>query len=588
MSGRIGAVTSGPHAAPRVDPWVRLLRHEYVLACAGGVALAVVMTWIAPPVALWLLTAGERWDGVANPVTTIAGDLGDPTLQAWQVAWTGHALLADPGNLWHTNAFFPERYALAFSDSLLGYAPAGLVGSGPAAAVLRYNVLFVLAFALAFVGLYALVRQLGAARVAAVVAAAAFAYAPWRYGHTGHLNVLSTGGIPLALAMLARGHGWSLRRGYRPELVRPGWAVAGWLVVAWQVSLGFGLGLPFGYVLGVGVLVLLVRRAVAGGAPVPAALWRADALGAAAALAVVAALVYPYTQVRAAFPDSVRSWEYVGVFSTPLRGLLVAPAESLVWRSWHGPARDALGSAVNEKALLCGYVLIGLAAVGLFRSVWPARARALLGVGVLVSALLALGTEGPLYRVLYDLAPGFDGIRTPGRLVLWTSLLLAVLAAGAVTALQERLAGERRPVAVLLLAPLTAAVLVEGLPLLGHPVVPPAPPALASAPAPLMVLPTDVLVDNRIQLWGTDTFPAMVNGGSGQFPPRQAELREAMRTFPDAAAVEALRRIGVRSVVVLREEVAGTDYAGALTGPTAGLGITRREVGRDVVYDLAG
>jgi hypothetical protein len=70
------------------------------------------------------------------------------------------------GNLWHTNAFHPERFTLAYSDSLLGYAPAGVIGSGPTAAVARYNVLLVLAFALASIGGYALVRQLGGSRVA--------------------------------------------------------------------------------------------------------------------------------------------------------------------------------------------------------------------------------------------------------------------------------------------------------------------------------------------------------------------------------------------------------------------------------------
>ena len=39
------------------------------------------------------------------------------------MAWDGHALLTDPLHLWDANAFYPERYSLAFSDSLLGYAP---------------------------------------------------------------------------------------------------------------------------------------------------------------------------------------------------------------------------------------------------------------------------------------------------------------------------------------------------------------------------------------------------------------------------------------------------------------------------------
>ena len=34
----------------------------------------------------------------------------------------------------------------------------------------------------------------------------AFAYAPWRHAHEIHLNVLSTGGVPLALFLLLRGY----------------------------------------------------------------------------------------------------------------------------------------------------------------------------------------------------------------------------------------------------------------------------------------------------------------------------------------------------------------------------------------------
>lgn len=198
----------------------RGLGHEWTLAVLGALALAVALTWPA----------------LRYPAYTLPQDLADPTLVSWLLAWPGHILLTDPGQLWHGNAFFPDRWSYAFTDSLLGYAPAGMLGDGPLAAVARYNVIFVLAHALAFLGAYTLVRQLGAARAAALVAGIAFAYAPWRLGQAGHLHVLSTGGIALALAMLARGHGWSLRRRPRPGPVRPAWIVAGWLVAAWQID----------------------------------------------------------------------------------------------------------------------------------------------------------------------------------------------------------------------------------------------------------------------------------------------------------------------------------------------------------------
>lgn len=561
------------------------------MACFGGVLLAVGMLWLMPPVVIWLLSAGQTWPGVANPIRTIAGDLGDPTMQAWQLAWAGHSLRNDPADLWNTNAFYPELYTLAFSDSLLGYAPFSVIGTGPVAAVLRYNVVFVLTFALAFIGLYMLVRQLGANRIGALIAAVAFAYAPWRYAHAGHLNVLSIGAIPLALAMLARGHGWSLRHGYRPDRTRPGWALAGWLVAAWQITLGFGVGLPFVYALLFGCVVVALAWLVGGRPSVPRRLVLADVGGGAVFAAICGLMAYPYLQVLSEHPEAKRSWNYVAVFSPPLRGFGVAPPESIAWGSRHESARILLGTAVTEKELLCGFVLYGLAAAGLVFSVWTVRQRILLASGVLLSAFTALGTAGPLYWILYDHLPGFDGSRTPGRLVIWSTLLLAVLAAGMVTALvvelRNRIAEPAyRTVRTVVLLPFLLAVLYEGLPDLGHPVVPAAPTALATAPAPLIVLPTDVVFDNTVQLWATDRFPAMVNGGSSFNPPDRQRIREAMRHFPDAASIDMLRAAGVRSVVVVRNAVAGTPFEKALTAPSDGLGLTRQHVGDDIVYVL--
>jgi len=62
------------------------------------------------------------------------------------------------------NVFYPHRLSLAFSDSLLGYGPAGLFGSGTVAALVRYNLLFLFAWALPFVGTYLLARELAVLR----------------------------------------------------------------------------------------------------------------------------------------------------------------------------------------------------------------------------------------------------------------------------------------------------------------------------------------------------------------------------------------------------------------------------------------
>src|SRR5258708_18860299 len=150
---------------------------------ALGVVLAIVTSW---PLALHL---GSR----------IAPDLGDPIRTAWQIAWVGHALLHQPLHLWSSNAFWPAQHSLAFSDSLLGYAPAALVGHGPTAAIVRYNLLFLLAYALAVVGPYLLARELGLSRGGAAVAGAAFASAPFRGAEARPLLTLSSRRIPLTL-----------------------------------------------------------------------------------------------------------------------------------------------------------------------------------------------------------------------------------------------------------------------------------------------------------------------------------------------------------------------------------------------------
>ncbi|HEX6873263.1 MAG TPA: hypothetical protein VF163_19370, partial [Micromonosporaceae bacterium] len=165
----------------------RFTRHEWTLAVVGALVLSL------------LLNRGA----LADPAHTLPQDVWDPSLVAYLIAWGGHALVHDPTNIWHLNGFYPSPLGLAYTDSLLGYAPLAVVGTGPEAAVLRYNVIFILAQALVLFGGYALARQLGLGRTGALVSAIAVAVAPWRLAQAGHLQVLSTGGIALALAMLA-------------------------------------------------------------------------------------------------------------------------------------------------------------------------------------------------------------------------------------------------------------------------------------------------------------------------------------------------------------------------------------------------
>ena len=210
-------------------------KRELAWVILVATVLAIVMTW---PLVVH----------IGSQMPSDPADVQDPLLEAWTVAWGGHALLHSPLHFFDANVFWPLRSTLAFSDSLAGYAPIGIVGHGLEAAAVRYDLLFLFTYILAFVGAYLLARELGTGPLGAGVAGAAFAYAPFRLAHQSHLHVLSSGGIPLSLFLLLRGY----RRGSPPLIV------AGWLVALWQISLSWNLGLPFVYLLGLGIAVAAI------------------------------------------------------------------------------------------------------------------------------------------------------------------------------------------------------------------------------------------------------------------------------------------------------------------------------------------
>jgi hypothetical protein len=535
-----------------------------------GVAFAVAMTW---PLVL-------------NLGTDIGEDLGDPLFQAWQVAWVGHAVLHQPLHLFQANVFWPLPDSLAFSDAVVGYAPAGLIAQrGPQSALVVYNLLFLLAYALAFLGAYLLARELGAGRVGATAAGAAFAYAPWRLAQNGHLQVISSGGVPLALFLLVRGY----RRG------SPGYVLTGWLVAAWQISLGFTLGLQLVYLLGVlgGIAAIVWWRR--GGERIGRPLVIATAIGVCVLTLVSVGQARPYFRVIHDHPEAERTLSQVESFSPPPAGFLSAPPESFLWGDATAGRRNSHG-LLSEQTLFPGLAITLLALAGLFSPVYPRSLRVGLGVGVLTCAVLSLGlreVSGPQryltpYRVLYDVAPGWNGVRTPGRINTLTSLGLALLA-GAGVCLVLRLLRRRtrsRTVEVVGASVLVGAILLDGLGPIPHPSVPAPPAGQRFAAPPQLHLPIDFYSASRYSYWSVAGFPAIVNG-TGAFEPTSLEqLRKTVETFPDAKSVAALRDAGVQTVVLHPELARGTAWEGTAQRSVARLPVSRDVQDGVVVYRL--
>jgi hypothetical protein len=528
-----------------------MTKREIGVSVLLGVALALLMHWPLP------LHLGSD----------VPKDLGDPLPQAWQIAWGGHALQHQPLDYWQSNMYYPLDNTLAFSDALAGYAPFGLIGEGFEAALVRYNLLFLFAYALAFVGPYLLARELGVARAAAAVAGVAYAYAPWRLEQDGHMHVISSGGIPLALFLLVRG--------YRRDSART--VLAGWLVAAWQLALGFTLGLMLAYLLAALAIVVLLRwrrhRP-------PRSVLAASGAGAVAFLCVGLLLAMPYRTVKEDHPESERTAETVAAFSGGPEMFLAAPDQSTVWGSATASVRDGL-DFVPEQTLFPGVLVVLLAGVGVSRwSPLPKRLRIGLGAGVLGLAVLSLGFQTPAhgvpypYRALYELAPGWDAVRTPGRLNTLTSLALALLAAAGAHAIANRpslRARGGRGAGQFVAVGLAAVVLLEGAGFPApHPTVAKPPPGLAEATPPRVHLPMYEYESRRFLVWSADGFPEIVNG-RGSFKPSSFDaLERRMASFPDPRVVEELERMGVRTVVLHPDIVDGTAWEGWRDWPLRG------------------
>jgi hypothetical protein len=145
---------------------------------------------------------------------------------------------------------------------------------------------------------------------------------------------------------------------------------------------------------------------------------------------------------------------------------------------------------------------------------------------------------------------------------------------------------------------LTIGLLGEGAGHLGHPHVPQPVKAEIGLPGPVLDLPTDGALDRVWQYFSTDGFYKIPVGESTFDIPAVDDLRGGMNGFPDKASVEKLRYYGIKTVVLHTVIPPGLppeqgwviaeppDTPAAAKKPVAGLGITKRQVGSVVIYEI--
>jgi hypothetical protein len=375
--------------------------------------------------ALVLLGFGALTVALTSPLAFHLGsvgrvDNGDGQLSIWNVAWVARTLVVDPRHVFDANIFYPHRWTLAYSETNLGAGalaiPVYWATRNPYAA---HNFVVLLSFVLSAAGTYYLVRYLVNDRWAATISAICFAYCPYMFGHTPHIQLLMSAGLPLSQLAFHR-------VADRPSGLRG--AVLG-LTMATQ-ALFCGYYAVF-VMLTVGFSVLLIaatRRLWT-----DARYWTAIAVAAAVAIAVALPLYLPYVSLQRA-TDFTRSLDEARRYSADWRTYLASGAYA---HSWMLKLIGQWG-----ELLFPGFVatVFGLAGAGIG---WFARGR-LRELSVLYASLgclgcwASLGPRAGLYGALYSAIPMFTFLHAPSRFGLVVVLALSVLAGIAITALLAR------------------------------------------------------------------------------------------------------------------------------------------------------
>src|SRR5206468_3705619 len=138
----------------------------------------------------------------------------------------------DPLHVFDANIFYPHRRTLSYSESNLGAGALAipaywLSGGNPYAA---HNSVVLLSFVLSATGMYYLTRYLTGDRRAAAVSSICFAFSPYLFAHTAHIQLLMTAGLPFSMLAFHR-------LADRPSASRG--AVLGAVMAAQAISCGY-------------------------------------------------------------------------------------------------------------------------------------------------------------------------------------------------------------------------------------------------------------------------------------------------------------------------------------------------------------
>ncbi|NJO00076.1 MAG: hypothetical protein HC875_41165 [Anaerolineales bacterium] len=385
---------------------------------------------IAPLIGYTLLSLVVTWPLVTQLQGWVPG-FGDWGQNVWALWWTRQALLVQGESPFFTRyLFYPEGITLLFhpldlTDGLIALPFYGLAGGD-----VSYNLIVLLSFVLAGLGGYYLALHLTRQRGAAFVAGLIFALSPYHFLRLelGHLNLASIQWIPFYLVFLLK----FVREG------RTRWAVLAvffMLLNAWC---------SWYYVIACSMVSLAIPFLPVAGSPT---LYRR--VGRTALVLVLVGLIL--SPLMGPMFQLLHSTEWMGEHN-PLRhsvdGLSFwLPGPPSAWSGWFEPLWSPYAAQHREPgaSAYLGYsvILLGMAGlVGRWRETWG---------WLLVGGWFIMVAMGPQLQVAGEIfetklpyyyldayVPGFSISGIPGRFVVMSSLVSAVLAGYGLTVLSRR------------------------------------------------------------------------------------------------------------------------------------------------------
>ena len=458
-------------------------------------------------------------------------DLPDSAFNVWRLTWIAHQLVTEPTRLFEANIFYPAQHTLAYSDAMLFVgllaAPWLWLGVHP---YVVHNLAVIAAFWAASFFTYRLCLRVTSHHWGAVAGAVVGGFAPYRFGHIAHLELLWTAFLPLGLTAL-------IALCERPTIAA---SLRLGLYQVLQTLCSIYYGIYYAIYLALAAVAVVMTQ--------PPARWRriALALGGAAiaTLVVLAPYVAVYREARRLLPE--RTPEGIAQFSA-------VPRNYLEVSNGHTLPLPRNPRASEERSLYPGAIAVLLAIVGVARG---GRTALMYAAPLIVCVDLSFGVNGFVYPLLLSAVPLLASLRAPARFGAFVLLNLSVLTALGTARLLASPARARRVGPVLALA-MAIEYLAVPVTTRRDPVKPPALYAWLAQQPPGVVL--EMPLPTPESLWAYETdyqlmsifhWKPLVNGYSGHAPADYIRFLGQMRTFPADETVPHVQARRVRWVII--------------------------------------